>query len=275
MTALLRSETLRSVALFDADPDLARGLGGLERRLANGHACASLIELEPNGWGPGPQLGPTTDGWLGLLLLDGLMIRRVSIGSRSACELCGPEDLLRPWESDGDYPPLSVSVDWRVLQTSRLAVLDDAFAMRIRRWPTITNRLIERSAQRARHLSLTQAVVHTPHVHDRLLMLFWVLAERWGKVGVEGIYLRLPVTHEILAMIAGARRPTVTIALRRLASTGLLVRESRHSWLLTNRSVEALGDPGQFSGLELERRRIPASARGRTPAGGFRGAGAG
>lgn len=180
------------------------------------------------------------------------MIRRVTAGKRSACELFGPGDLIRPWDTDGEYEPLPISVDWNVLRPTRLALLDTAFALRIARWPSITSRIVSRVAQRARYLALTQAVTHLPRVYARLLILFWLLAERWGKVSPEGVYITLPLTHEILAMLVGAHRPPVTIALQRLSRAGLLTRARSDRWLLTNFAVQRLREPQSLMLIDAE-----------------------
>ncbi|MGH2891803.1 MAG: helix-turn-helix domain-containing protein [Solirubrobacteraceae bacterium] len=231
------------VALLDADPDLAVGVPAEEAELARSSAVASVLELEPPTWDTAGVVARSEPGWLGLFVLDGLLLRRVEVGKRSACELFGPTDLIRPWDTDGDYDPLPISVSWLVLKRTRLAVLDTAFALRIARWPSITSRIVSRVAQRARYLTLTQAVTHLPRAYVRLLILFWLLAERWGKVGTEGVYVTLPLTHEVLAMLIGAHRPTVTIALQRLTRTGFLTRERSDRWLLTNSAIETLKHP--------------------------------
>jgi CRP-like cAMP-binding protein len=231
------------VALLDADPDLAIGVPPEEAQAARSRAVAAVIELEPPGWDTGPIAARAEAGWLGLFVLDGLLIRRVEVSRRSACELFGPTDLIRPWDTDGEYDPLPISVNWLVLKPTRLAVLDTAFVLRVARWPTITSRLVSRVAQRARYLTLTQAVTHLPRAYVRLLILFWLLAERWGRVGTEGVYVTLPLTHEVLAMLIGAHRPTVTIALQRLSRAGFLIRERSDRWLLTNNAIEALEHP--------------------------------
>ena len=231
------------VALLDADPDLGTGVPTEEMELARSRAVAAVMELEPPGWDTVPVVQRAESGWLGLFVLDGLLLRRVEVGKRSACELFGPTDLIRPWDTDGEYDPLPISVSWLVLKRTRLAVLDTAFVLRIARWPTITSRIVSRVAQRARYLTLTQAVTHLPRAYVRLLILFWLLAERWGKVGTEGVYVTLPLTHEVLAMLIGAHRPTVTIALQRLTRAGFLIRERSDRWLLTNRAIQTLEHP--------------------------------
>jgi CRP-like cAMP-binding protein len=240
------------VALLDADPDLADGIPAAEIEVARHHAVANVLQLDPPTWNPAPIVRASEPGWLGLLQLDGLMLRRVQVGKRAACELFGPGDVIRPWDADGEYEPLPVSLEWIVLRPSRLALLDTAFALRVARWPSITGRLCGRIAQRARHLALTQAITHLPRAHPRLLMLFWILADRWGTVSSEGVRVTLPLTHETLAMLIGSRRPTVTIALQRLARAGLLTRERNNRWLLTHRAIELLAHPESLAVLDSD-----------------------
>jgi hypothetical protein len=240
----------QTVAILEADPDLGTGLPDHELEAAGRRAIAAVIEVDPPDWDPTHVRAQAEPGWLGLFLVDGLMIRRVTVGKRAACELFGPSDLIRPWDTDGEYDPLPIAVDWLVLKPSRLAVLDTAFVLRTARWPSINSGIVGRIAQRARYLALTQAVTHLPRAHPRLLILFWLLAERWGTVGPDGVHISLPLTHEVLGMLIGAQRPTVTIALQRLARAGLLVRERTDRWLLTRHAIERLGQPESLAMLE-------------------------
>jgi CRP/FNR family cyclic AMP-dependent transcriptional regulator len=249
----------QAVTLLDEDPDLAVGVPAEEAELARARAVASVIALAPPRWDTAGLVARAEPGWLGLFVLDGLLIRRVEVGRRPACELFGPTDLIRPWDTDGAYDPLPITVDWLVLKCTRLAVLDTSFALRVARWPTITSRIVSRVAQRARYLTLTHAVTHLPRAYVRLLILFWLLAERWGKVGTEGVYVTLPLTHEVLAMLIGAHRPTVTIALQRLTRAGFLIRETSDRWLLTNSAIEALEHP-ESMGLAGDDEVPPAAA---------------
>jgi DNA-binding transcriptional ArsR family regulator len=246
---LTQLDPRQTVALLDADPDLAVGVPAEELGLARSRAMAAVLELEPPSWDTREVVTRSDAGWLGLFVLDGLLLRRVEVGKRSACELFGPTDLIRPWDTDGDYDPLPIAVSWLVLKRTRLAVLDTAFALRVARWPAINSRLVSRVAQRARYLTLTQAVTHLPRAYARLLILFWLLAERWGKVGTEGVYVTLPLTHEVLAMLIGAHRPTVTIALQRLTRAGFLIRERSDRWLLTKSAIETLEHPERLGAV--------------------------
>jgi CRP-like cAMP-binding protein len=236
--------------LLDVDPDLAEGLPEHEFEVARHHAAAHVIQLDGPHWDRDPIVRASEPGWLGLYQLDGLMLRKVGVGKRSACELFGPGDIFRPWDADGEYDPLPISLDWLVIRPTKLAILDTNFALRTARWPTITSRICARIAGRARNLALTQAVTHLPRAHPRLLMLFWILADRWGTVSPEGVHVTLPLTHETLAMLVGSRRPTVTIALQRLSRAGLLIRERNHRWLLTRRAIELLAHPESLAVIE-------------------------
>jgi CRP/FNR family transcriptional regulator, cyclic AMP receptor protein len=253
-SVIARSDPRHRVVLLDADPDLATGLSDDELPEARGRSAAAVIDVEPPAWDTTEISAEAEDGWLGLFVLDGLLIRRVNVGKRAACELFGPTDLIRPWDTDGDYDPLPISVDWLVLRRTRLAVLDTAFVLRVARWPTIGSRIVSRVAQRARYLALSQAVTHLPRAHARLLILFWLLAERWGRVSPDGVYVTLPLTHEVLGMLIGAHRPTVTIALQRLTRSGLLIRERSDRWLLTTRAIEALAHPESLDLIDGDER---------------------
>jgi len=61
--------------------------------------------------------------------------------------------------------------------------------------------------------------------------MFELLAERWGMVTPQGRIIRLPLTHETLGSLIGARRPTVSLALGDLAERGEVVRQDG-GWLL-------------------------------------------
>jgi DNA-binding IclR family transcriptional regulator len=72
------------------------------------------------------------------------------------------------------------------------------------------------------------------------------------------VRITLPLTHDVLAMLVGAHRPTVTIAVQRLARTGLLHRERRNRWLLTNRAIDSLGQPESLELMTMKLgRRAP------------------
>src|SRR4051794_41871270 len=52
-------------------------------------------------------------GGHGLLMVEGLILRRVRVGGRHAAELLGPGDVLRPWQHDGSASTLDLEWTWR------------------------------------------------------------------------------------------------------------------------------------------------------------------
>ena len=123
---------------------------------------------------------------------------------------------------------------WEVLEPARLLVLDAAFAQRIARYPQLASGLVDRVHERARRTAIALALSHLPRVEDRLHRLLWHLADRRGHVRADGIVLRLPVTQEQLGRLVGARRPTVSLALRSLRERGLVRRGDADEWVLAN-----------------------------------------
>ena len=119
-----------------------------------------------------------------------------------------------------------------MLEPTRLALLDEAAARRFSAYPQLTGRLVARALERSRHLSVNMAIIHQARVTVRLHMLFWHLADRWGRVRSDGVVVPIQLTHAVLADLVAARRPTVTTSLSDLARQGLVVVRDR-GWLLS------------------------------------------
>jgi CRP-like cAMP-binding protein len=113
-----------------------------------------------------------------------------------------------------------------------VALLDSAFVRRVARWPEVIAALFERSVQRSRTLAFQMAVSQLRRVDTRLLLLFWRLADRWGRVTPEGVIVPMPLTHSWLARLVGAQRPSVTTALKQLTDQNALERLGDGGWLL-------------------------------------------
>ena len=62
--------------------------------------------------------------------------------------------------------------------------------------------------------------------------MLWSLAGRWGRVTPDGVRIDLPLTHQLIADLAGAARPPVTTALGELERAGHLLREDTGRWVL-------------------------------------------
>jgi CRP/FNR family cyclic AMP-dependent transcriptional regulator len=244
--------------LLRADPDLAEAVPAANRARATDELIAPIAHLRRGRWN-GEQPALTHDG-IGLLVLDGLLIRRVGVDGRFGAELLGEGDVLRPWHGEDAPPTLPQTTGWRVLEDVRVAVLDMRVAQRIGRYPELIGRLVGRALERSRNLTVNMAIIHQRRVDIRLLMLFWHLAGRWGHVRTDGVALRLRLTHTVLADIVGARRPTVSTALSDLAAQGLL-RFDDVTWLLTGEPPGELLELGAHMPPSVDAHLPPIGSR--------------
>jgi CRP/FNR family cyclic AMP-dependent transcriptional regulator len=229
-----------AVAILDLDPDLAEGLAEPERGEAVRRLMVPVLDLSAGAWQPA-ELGRRSVDAVGVVVVSGLMIRSVELAGRTTSELVGVGDVLRPWEVEEGVPPVPFEVRWNVLTRTRLAILDRRFVAAAARWPSVVAQIAQRAVKRSRSLSLQLALGQVPRVEGRLLLLFWRLADRWGRMTPEGILVPLRLTHEALAGLVAARRPSVTSALGRLADAGLL-RRVESGWLLDRTVEERLGE---------------------------------
>ena len=197
-----------AVRVIDEDPGLLGPLTGELADVARHQLVARTLWLDPGRWTPlRADLPRRFDGWLGMLVLDGLVVRHVDVDGLRCSELLGPGDVLRPWDEDDAGTTLDASADWRVLEPTRLALLDANFGRRASRWPTLMPELMQRSIRRSRSMSILLALTQARRADVRLRTLFWHLADRWGRVTPEGVILPLRLTHSLIAQLTGPAAP--------------------------------------------------------------------
>src|SRR4051794_33158797 len=235
-----------TISLLQADPELGEGLNPQERPAAERVLAVPVRVLEPGPWDTHEEFAEIAPV-VGLLVVDGLLTRDVVFAGRTTTELLGAGDLLRPWDDDLQFDPLPFTASWQVHVDTRLAILDTRVAMAAGRWPAIATALGSRHIRRARSLAFQRAIAQLPRVDDRLIVQLWALAERWGRVGRDGVRLPLDLPHRTLATLVGARRPSVTTALTGLSRAGLVERVSE-GWLLHGDPSEIL--PARLDGAE-------------------------
>jgi len=246
------------------DPDLAEAVPVRDRSAAVEDCIASAVNL-PRGRWDGQRVDVTPDG-IGLLVLRGLLVRRVGVEDGFGAEILGQGDLLRPWQGEGAQSSLSRTTGWRILEPARVAVLDRNAAARLARYPELTGRLVAKALERSRNLATAMAIARHTRVELRLHMLFWHLADRWGRVRTGGVLVPLRLTHSLLGDLVSARRPSVSTAFSQLARQGLVERISE-GWLLHGDppsellevqpiSVAAAGEQGTGSALGESKRCI-------------------
>jgi CRP/FNR family transcriptional regulator, cyclic AMP receptor protein len=232
------------------DHDLSDALSPARRSGAIQQCLAPTISL-PRGHWDGQHNDMEPDG-IGLLLLSGLVIRRVSVEGGYGAELLGQGDLLRPWQGEGAQSTLCRTSGWRVLEQARIAVLDASAAVRLAQYPELTGRLVAKALERSRNLAVAMAIARHKRLEVRLHMLFWHLADRWGRVRPDGVVVPLRLTHSMLGDLVSAQRPSVSTGLSALARQGLL-HNSRREWILC-------GDPpGEL--LQVQSIRVVTNER--------------
>lgn len=226
----------RHVSILDDDPELAAlvapdRLG--EARAASVAAVASV----PRGPCELPALEHDA---FGLLVLDGVLVRRSEVSGRHGAEVVGRGDLLRPWQLAADSASsVPVTTDWRALSDCRVAVLDRSWLGRMSEHADVIAALVDRAVTAAERLLETTAIGRASRLDTRIWMLLWQLADRFGYVRPDGVFLDLPLTHGLIADLVAAQRPSVSQALGTLAAQGR-VRRSTHGWVLTGPPADSL-----------------------------------
>lgn len=225
--------------VLSLDPELAAGLDAPRREHATRLSGAAERSVATGAWAAG-RLADTASGGYGLLVLEGMAVRATVCAGRTAGELLGPGDLLAPVHCSRPHETIEVETQWTVVDGLRLLVLDGTFAQRMAPFPEVSIALAARAMQRARDLAIQLSIAQFSRVDDRLTLLLWHLAERWGRVQSDGVLLRLPLTHEVLSQLIAVRRPSVTVGLGELRRRGA-VEPVPGGWLLREAPAASLG----------------------------------
>jgi len=227
------------ISLLDADPDFGDGLEPGEVERARAAARTRVQRLTPGAWDAAAAMEPEVHH-RGFLIFEGLLSREVEVLGRRCCELLGPGDVIRPWQWDPDGSHVQAEIGWDVLEPARLAVLDHALIHRLGPFPSLGVELFSRGIRRAHALAVALAISHHQRVDERLQLTLWHLAERWGRVTPDGIVVPLPLSHERLATLVGAHRPSVTTAMGELVRAGTVSRRDDGDWVLHGSPPERL-----------------------------------
>jgi hypothetical protein len=242
---------VETIVVLDHDKALRHLVPERDLPAARAASVARVLRVGPGAWAAKEQ-ADVARGGVGLLVLDGLLLRRVGMRARYGAELLGAGDILRPWQHDGEETGiLPYDTAWRVFAPARLAVLDLHWATRMAPWPAILGDMVGRALERSLRLATLMAVSQHRKLDVRLRLLLWKLADRFGVVRPDGVHLRIPLTHEALAYLAVARRPSVSTALGRLADAGEMRQE--------NRRIVLVGEPPDA--VELESGEEPTAVQ--------------
>jgi CRP/FNR family transcriptional regulator, cyclic AMP receptor protein len=214
------------VRVLEADPELGAALPPEQRRRAERWLVAGTARLSRGAWEP-----PRAPAGLGLLVLEGGLACRVSVGRRRSLELLGAGDLVPPAGFDA-FAVIPQRSAWRAVVPTTLAVLDADFSARCARFPSVVAELGERGARRVESFALRLAIAQLPSLEERLEVLLWHLADRWGTRERDAVVLRLPLSQEMLAELAAAQRTSVCAALQALGRRGRVCRRPGRRWAL-------------------------------------------
>jgi CRP/FNR family transcriptional regulator, cyclic AMP receptor protein len=237
-----------SVQILKSDPELGLRVPATQIADARTQLVARVKTIDPGRW----EVPHDASSRLGFLMLDGLLARDVVLVGKTCTELLGEGDVIQPWIPSTDDGLVRYHVLWHVLAPSRLAVLDDAFARSLAAWPQVMSMLLERAIRRTLRMSIHQALLQLSPVETRLLVLFWHLAERWGRVTPDGISIRLRMSHQLLGQLVGCRRSSVTTALHSVNDSGMVIRKSDGTWLLRG------SPPDELAEISWQRSAVPA-----------------
>jgi CRP/FNR family transcriptional regulator, cyclic AMP receptor protein len=235
-------QLLRTVSLLDVEPELGEWIAPSERDPAARATRVVAVEVVRGPFEPSEVFAAGQDGF-GALVISGLICREVWVSGQPAMRLFGPGDVFL--DEPGAAETLEPEGAWSASLTTRLAILDDRLLVAVRRWPRLMRGICAR-LQQCHETTLVQlSISHQPRVEDRVVALFRLLAARWGRMTAEGLVVPIGLTHEAIGRMIGARRPTVTLALRELGRDGRLQRDDGGRWLLG----PSITPPGDFNPL--------------------------
>jgi len=220
--------TTGQIRLFEADPDLLELIPEKERALALRTTVVPGLRVALGAWDPGDLRPPE---W-GVLIVDGMFVREIGAAGSTAAELLGTGDVILAGGSQHVPPIVPMGTAWTVIESATIAMLDQHVQPAIRRWPQLSAGLLQRAERRADRLAMAQAISHLTRVDARVLMMLWLLADRWGRVSSNALVVPLRLTHRTLSRLVGARRPTVTTAVSQLTDRGLVSRRQDGSWVV-------------------------------------------
>ena len=225
------------IRLLDHDFELARHFDANELPTAAAAITVAARQAPRGPWTP-PEGRP--QGMLGFLVLDGTILREVTIADRACAHLIGPGDVFDPWmqREIATCGPAT----YRIVEDVQLAILNSRFVRNAAPFPQTLPAIMERLVRQQEQIAALYALALLPRVDTRLIAFFWHLAQRWGRVGRDGVIIPLDLTHRTLGELVGGRRPTISVALTELDQAGHLRRRPDGSWALSRDSWKLLGD---------------------------------
>ena len=226
--------------LLSLDPDLGQLLTPERLTAAARDLRARVATLRDGQWDPA-ELSRGSD--VNLLIVRGVIARELCVHDTPSAELFGPGDIIRAGRIEATQQLLRTAARWTALGRAAVAVPDSHTRLALRSYPEVTAIVLDRLNARAERLAVSQAISQITGVEMRVEALLWHLAERWGRVGTAGLIIPVALSHRTIGSLIGARRPTVSTAVARLADEQRVTRRPDGSWLLTGTQPPCTASP--------------------------------
>jgi predicted transcriptional regulator len=216
------------VSVLQADRDLAAAVPASDLPRVQRALWTAAISFQA-----GPvdlALAPLPPTAFALLVVKGVLTRQTRLSDRPMIELLLTGDILLPWHPSPTAPLTETRLI--ALDEVRVAVLDHRFMKAAAIWPALMITVQQRLNDQQHRLATHGAICQLPRVEQRVMAIMWLLAARTGTVTPRGTEVAVTLTHEALAQLTGSRRPTVSLAIKRLRQRGYLERRDNGAWLL-------------------------------------------
>jgi CRP/FNR family cyclic AMP-dependent transcriptional regulator len=222
-----------TIPLVTVLPEITALIPASERQLAE--QVLHLPRLQVHGEMADALIGTPTA--FDFIVADGVVLKQTRYAGRTSLELLGPGDVLAPPLTPSRQLEARATSSYQAHGQVSLAVIEDRFRTAARRWPQLSDVLYDRLARQTHRASMHLAVLHIANAEGRVMALFCDLAERFGHVTSDGIMIDVDLTHELIGQLIGSRRPTVSIALEELSTSGTLTRTNNNRWMLNAPSL--------------------------------------
>jgi len=232
-----RDRTAPAVSLGAIWPDILARVPAQDHQLAERTLQVPLVSARDDVLAH--VIHTQIPGAFDFLIVEGVVLKETLLTDRTALELLGPGDILAPLLTVTRQLESRAVSRYRAHGPVSLAAIDDHFRQAARRWPGLADFLHDCLGRQTHRASMHLAMLHQPRVEDRVLALFADLAERFGHVTAEGVLIDLQLTHDVIGGLVASRRPTVTLALHKLASDGQLERLDANRWKLARTIISA------------------------------------
>lgn len=189
-----------------------------------------VVRFDAGEWRP-PSPQSAGPGVFAVTLLDGALAMRIQLNGDPTMRILVPGDFVVPWARPPDAL-LRTMISWVAITPGAIALLGPRFQRAAGTNPSLVGQLHLRMARQIRRQDDMLAIAHLPRAEDRIVQVLRLLCDDFGFVARDGVVLGLPLSHEALARLIGARRPTVTLATRKLLDDGLLARRQSGLWVL-------------------------------------------